>query len=178
VRARHAPCLNCNFLVDLGTRDPRDPAAGFSEVLLPGFPVASRETKPSKGSPTAAPWPDPATTGSPESARRTLVLRRGFDGSLDLVDWWNEARRGKASASRSVAVHLLADDHATVLVTWRFRNARPVALGYSALSAADPAVLVESIELTFEAAEILGARGGTAAFAAPRAARSRARARS
>lgn len=156
-RAPAAPCLNCNFLVDLGRRDPRDPAAGFSEVRLPGFPAGPRDETP---------------------APRTLVLRRGFDGTPDLVDWWNEARRGKAAAKRSVAVHLLAADHATVVLSWRFRNARPVALAYSPLSATEPAVLIETIELEFEAVEILGAGAGPPASATPRAGRSRARARS
>jgi hypothetical protein len=52
-------------------------------------------------------------------------------------------------------VKLLAEDHATVVWTWRFRNVRPVSLAYSPLNALENAVLMETIELTFDGVEML-----------------------
>jgi hypothetical protein len=76
-------------------------------------------------------------------------------GALDLYDWWNQARRGQAPPRRVVKVRLLGEDHATVLMTWRFRNVRPVSLAYSPLNALENAVLMETIELTFDGVEML-----------------------
>ena len=61
---------------------------------------------------------------------------------------------GKAPARRVVKVKLLAADHATVVMSWRFRNVRPVSLSYSPLQAMDGSVLMETLELAFDAVEM------------------------
>ena len=58
----------------------------------------------------------------------SLVLKRGVNGGLDLYAWWDKARRGKAPQRRTVKVELLGEDQRTVVLTWRFRNARPLSL--------------------------------------------------
>ncbi len=83
-----------------------------------------------------------------------LLLRRGATGALDLYQWWDQARQGKAPARRVVKVKLLAEDHATVVMSWRFRNVRPVSLSYSPLQAMDGGVLMETLELAFDAVEM------------------------
>ncbi|HEY4956392.1 MAG TPA: phage tail protein, partial [Caldimonas sp.] len=88
------------------------------------------------------------------SIANRLVLRRGATGALDLYAWWDQARRGQAPPRRVVKVKLLDDDHATVLMTWRFRNVRPVSLAYSPLNALDGGILMETIELAFDAVEM------------------------
>ena len=45
-------------------------------------------------------------------------------------------------------------DMRTVVLTWRFRNARPVRLSYSPLRALDGGVLMETIELAFDGVEM------------------------
>jgi len=104
--------------------------------------------------PGAAP---PAATATAAPIADRVLLRRGATGALDLYAWWRQARDGRAPPRRTVTVKLLADDHATVLMTWRFRNAKPVSLAYSPLDALDGSVLMETIELAFDDVEIAAA---------------------
>ena len=128
------PRASSNFLVDLGVANPRAEGGGFSDVVFPTFRA------------------DPAEPGDGTSPY--LVLRRAATGALDLHDWWQQARRGKASRGRVVKVMLLDDDQRTVVWTWRFRNARPVSLTYSPLRAMEPAILMETLALAFDDIEI------------------------
>ncbi len=98
--------------------------------------------------------PTQGAAASGASAAQHLVLKRGVTGSLDLYAWWNKARRGKAPQRRTLKIQLLGDDHATVVLTWRLRNVRPVSLSYSALSALDGGVLIETLELAFDGMEM------------------------
>jgi hypothetical protein len=122
---RDRPHTGSRFLVAIGEHDGREAAAGFAEVVFPSF-THHRERE---------------TTGDADGAR--LVLRRGVTGQLDLYAWWDEVRRGKTPPTRTVRVHLLADDHRTV-----------VTLSYSPLNAMDSAVLMEEVALAFEHVEM------------------------
>jgi phage tail-like protein len=136
--ARERPFLNANFAVEIGAGK----AGGFAAVVFGAFTAKPGAALPSiAASPTAPP------------ADRVL-LRRGATGALDLYAWWRQARDGRAPPRRTVTVKLLADDHATVLMTWRFRNARPMSLAYSPLDALDGSVLMETIELAFDDVEM------------------------
>jgi len=140
------PHANSNFLVDLGYGDPNSFSSGFCEVVFPEFRIAPS---------VAAERPDQAEDGRHNGGgSRFLILRRGATGALDLYDWWNKARRGKAPKAQTIKVTLLAEDHATVVFTWYFRRARPVSLSYSPLNAMQGGVLIESIELTFDSMEM------------------------
>lgn len=141
---RDTPYSGANFLVEIGDRDPRAIAAGFSEVIFPTF-TYDGPARPDGGSPTR----DPDDAQLPR-----LMLRRGLTGDLDLYRWWNEGRRDGRPPRRTVTVHLLAEDHETVAMTWRFHAARPVALSYSPLNAVDGGMVVESIELVYEHVEL------------------------
>jgi len=132
------PHANANFLVDLGYGNSQGRDEGFCEVVFPEFRIDSRELAQHNG--TTAP--------------RRLILRRGVTGSLDLYAWWDEARRGNAPRQRTVKVELLAADHSTVVLTWHFREARPVSLSYTPLNAMDGSVLIETIELEFDTMEM------------------------
>jgi hypothetical protein len=131
------PFANSNFLVDLGYGDPTNYNSGFCEVIFPEFRVDGAKD---------------LTDDSPRS--EFLILRRGATGSLDLYDWWNKARRGKAPKARTIKIALLAEDHSTVVFTWYFRQARPVSLAYSPLNAMQGTVLIESIEFAFDSMEM------------------------
>lgn len=145
--SRNGPHGGANFLVDLGGADPRSPASGFAEVVFPPFqagrPVSRDPVQPE------APLP---SIGAAASQR--LVLRRGVTGSLDLYRWWDETRRATLPPTRTVTVQLLADDHRTVVLTWRFLGAYPVSLSYSPLRAMEADVVMESLELAFERVEM------------------------
>jgi T4-like virus tail tube protein gp19 len=127
--SRDQPHINANFLVEFGV----GAGGGFAEVIFAPFNAGSGD-------------------GAPLGNR--LVLRRGATGALDLYEWWNQARRGQAPRRRVVRVKLLAEDHTTVVLTWRFRNVKPVSLAYSPLNALEGSVLMETIELVFDEVEI------------------------
>ena len=145
---RDRPCLNSNFLVDLGVGDARAPDAGFAEVIFPVFGVDGGDAR------DAEPAESHTVSLAGSAGGNRLILRRGVTGALNLVAWWNKARRGRAPQRRSVKVELLGEDQATVVLTWRFRNARPLSLSYSPLNAAEGGVLMETIELAFDSVEI------------------------
>jgi phage tail-like protein len=136
------PLLSTNFVVELAAGK----GSGFAEVVF--GPFAAK--------PGTALQPLATALSAPPVADR-LVLRRGATGALDLYAWWRQARDGRAPARRTVTVKLLADDHATVLMTWRFRNVKPVSLSYSPLDALDGVVLMETIELAFDDVEMTAA---------------------
>jgi phage tail-like protein len=140
--SRDQPHGNSNFLVEFGAGK----SSGFAEVIFAPFTIGNGVESAAQVSVLAAP-------GTPLGKR--LLLRRGATGALDLYDWWNQARRGQAPPRRIVKVKLLAEDHATVVMTWRFRNVKPVSLAYSPLNALASGILMETIELTFDDVEML-----------------------
>jgi T4-like virus tail tube protein gp19 len=131
------PHTNSNFLVDLGYGDPNSFNSGFCEVIFPEFRIGA-----------------PKPVADTDSRSELLTLKRGVTGTLDLYEWWNKARKGKAPKARTVKITLLAEDHSTVVFTWYFRQARPVRLSYSSLNAMLGTVLIESIELAFDSMEM------------------------
>lgn len=141
---RDRPYGNSNFLVDFGAGDNRSVTAGFSEVIFPPFAADAGESKQHQG-----------TDSSGAAVGNRLILKRGLIGSLDLYAWWNKARRGKAPQRRTVKIELLGEDHSTVVLTWRFRNVRPVSLSYSPLRAAEGGIVIETVELAFDTMEML-----------------------
>ena len=145
--ARHdRPHGSAHFLVEIGRGNARSAEAGFFEVVFPPFVAAE---------PGAGKRNDAGDDAVGDAfSNPCLVLRRGATGALDLYAWWDAARRGEAPRRRVVTVKLLADDLRTVVLTWRFRNARPVRLSYSPLRALDGGVLMETIELAFDGVEM------------------------
>ena len=139
------PVTNANFLVDLGLGDPTAPGAGFAEVVVPAMRIDEPRSRAGTASSTGFADGDGATAN--------LILRRGVTGALDLSAWWNRARRGTAPRRRTVTVSLLGPNR-EVVMRWRFRNARPIALSYAPLRAMDGAVLMETIEIAFDEMEI------------------------
>jgi hypothetical protein len=131
-RADLRPVANANFLVDLGLGDPTAPEAGFAEVLLP--PLQSQDDG---------------------IAPARLVLRRGVTGALDLYAWWDKSRGARRRQPRDVTVTLLGPDR-TPVMSWRFSNARPVTLSYSPLRASEGTVLMETVEIAFDAMQVRG----------------------
>jgi len=149
------PHGNANFVVEFGSGASRLGRTGFAEVIFPPFTVGER-AGPGRASSSSQP---PAATGGAAApieaaACQRLVLRRGVTGTLDLYAWWDQARRGRAPPRRTMNVKLIAEDRATVVWTWRFTNVRPVSLSYSPLRGVEGAVLMETIELSFDDVEM------------------------
>lgn len=143
--AADRPALASNFLVDFGDGLAGRSAAGFSEVIFPEFRIAPGAV----GHPASS---DTVSSKAP-GATRTLILRRGICGALDLYCWWDQARNGK-NPRKSVRIQLLSQDQTTVVLTWTFHKAHPVALTYAPLRALESEVAMESIELAFEGFEV------------------------
>jgi phage tail-like protein len=145
---RDRPHANSNFVVEFGSGASRSGRTGFAEVVFAPFTIA----EPAAGRRAASAMVPSAPAG--DTAAQRLVLRRGVTGALDLYAWWDQARRGKAPPRRVMNVKLLAEDHATVVWTWRFRNVRPVSLSYSPLRGVDGGILMETIELAYDDVEM------------------------
>ena len=143
---RDRPYSGSHFLVDFGDGNAWTASGGFSEVIFPEFVITR-----GKRAPRAA---QPPADSIVERQRRHLILKRGVLGALDLYDWWNRARLGKAPKRRVLKIHLLAEDQRTVVMSWRFINVRPVVLAYSPLRAAETSVLIETLELAFDRMEM------------------------
>jgi phage tail-like protein len=121
---------------------------GFSEVVFDPFVSAPVRPDHNPELPrTAAQASD--HTGPAASAAPSLVLRRGFDGSLDLYQWWDKTRKRRPQRGRTVTVHLLHPADHTPVVTWTFSNAQPVALAYSPLQAMHGGLLMETLTLQY-----------------------------
>jgi phage tail-like protein len=124
-----------------------DAPTSFEQVLLPEFTIEVVEYR--EGS-------EPVSSSRRMPGRTsftTLVLRRGFNGSLYLYEWWAAASQGDNSAVRDLTVSLLNEDHDPV-ATWRFRRAFPARYLVSPLDAQDGGSLVETIELAFDSADL------------------------
>ena len=134
------PLLGNRFRVDLGDGKA---ARGFSEVIFPEF-IACRQ----------------------DDAR--LVLRRAATGDLDVYRWWTAARDTPGASpirpfarsprentvARDVTIQLLPASGEESVMSWLFKSAEPVALGYTPLDANLPAILLESLTLAFERMEM------------------------
>ena len=139
--ARGGPLGRSNFVVDWGGGSVA--SQGFSEVIFPPFVLGGGAGASADATPAAA--SDVAASGGTH-----LLLRRGATGALDLYEWWDQGRRSPAPRRRVVTVRLLGADQKSVVMTWRFRNARPVSLAYSPLLAMEAGVLMETIAIAFD----------------------------
>jgi phage tail-like protein len=143
---RDHPYESSNFLVDLGDGDTSSPRALFMRVDLPDAiidEVIYREG----GDRTQEPRKQPGLVKYGH-----LVLKRGLIGSLDLWEWWKQAREG-LQVDRNVVVTLL-DEARNAAWTWRFHNAFPVNYRINPLDANCSDLAVEELTLTFDSMDI------------------------
>jgi phage tail-like protein len=118
------------------------PPLGFSQVLMPALPTTAETA--AVATPSDIVFPPPGH----------LVLRRAFDGQRALQQWWQRVQQGKLRTPRTVTVQLLAANSDEAVMRWRFLGARPVSLAWSALDAMVPALLIETLVLSFEQVEL------------------------
>jgi phage tail-like protein len=146
---RDLPYSNSNFVVDFGVGNSKSETMGFAEVIFPPFNVDNSELRRDdlvaiQGIGTTNPAVD-----------NRIILKRGFIGNLDLYNWWNKARKGKAPKRRTMKIELLSEDQTTVVLTWWFRNVCPVSLSYSPLRAIEGGIVMETVVLAFDGMEML-----------------------
>ena len=136
---RDFPYGNAQFSVEIGGNEE----AAFEQVLLPELAISVVEYRDGGDAErTVRKLPGPASYGS-------LVLKRGFAGSLSLYQWWQKAMQGEEVARRDVTVNLL-DEERNPVARWRLSNAFPSRYTFSPLDALDGGVLVECLELAFD----------------------------
>jgi phage tail-like protein len=173
--ARDLPYLGCHFSVRWSPGDEPPAGSGFSEVVLPTFPAdaivpggngsaiggrseqmgeAASGASLSSASMAAAGGGSGGSSAAATSGHATtaplLVLRRGFLGSLEIYQWWNDMRLGNDKRFRTLTVDLLDSERGSVVCTWEFTRARPVQLDYSPLQANPASVLIETLTLGFD----------------------------
>ncbi len=144
---RDHPYEGSNFLVDLGTGDPLDIRSTFFRVELPeaiidevAYRSGNDRTQDARKQPGLAKYGH-------------LVLKRGLIGSLDLWEWWKQAREGEPNVDRNVTVTLLDEERNSVWV-WRFRNAFPVNYRNTPLDSNFSDIVAEELTLTFDSVDI------------------------
>lgn len=145
---RDKPYPGFNFLVDLGDGVVDSPQAGLAEVCLPDARVRVFEYRSGNDKTNE---PHKITTLTDYT---NLILKRGTLGSLNWYQWWNEVRNGDANAIRNVLVQLQSEDHTSIVLTWKFLRARPVAHRFSPLLALGNEAVIETLELAFERLEM------------------------
>ena len=143
------PLVARDFQVRLIVRGPRggvhdDIECACSRVVLPSLrlddPVAS-----ASGAEDDRP------------ASRNLVLHRGHTGSPEWFTIWRAARDRDRHQLRDVVVTVL-DAALRPALAWHFSGCRVVALDHSPLDALEVGVLVERLEIAFDAVEQVGVR--------------------
>lgn len=145
---RDHPYGRFNFLIDLGNGEVEGPAAGFQECSGIGVEVDVVEYRNGNDKPNAA----RKLTGLARVA--DVTLKRGVIGSLALWHWLVQVRDGDQDATRTVAIHLLSEDHATTVQTWRLLRARPTRFVSGPLNANGGEVAIEELTLAYEWLEI------------------------
>jgi phage tail-like protein len=145
---REKPYPGINFVVDLGTGEVDSTESGLSDVVFPEARLQVLEYR--NGNDRTTDVRKIQTT----THYGNLILRRGAIGSLNWYEWWNAARNGDQSVTRTINVRLLNEDRTEVVLSWRFLRARPVNHQFSALIALGTTPLVETLEVAFERLEM------------------------
>jgi phage tail-like protein len=141
---RHNPYLNRRFIVEIDGAGE----IGFSEVILPTLSIDVVEYR--EGSDR-----ENATRRLPgEPHFGNTILRRGFNGSLELYNCWRDVSNGDQNVRRNVIVKILSEDAANPVVTWKLRNAFPIKYSSSDLNAKGCEVAIETIELVCDRVDI------------------------
>ncbi len=78
-----------------------------------------------------------------------LILKRGMVLSSALIVWARDAVEKFTFTTKSVIVNLL-DETGTPLASWSFVNAYPVALRVSDFKAQENAIVIETLELSYD----------------------------
>jgi len=145
---RHRPYAQFNFLVDLGTGQTDGPQAGFQECSEIGMSVDVIEYRNGNEKENSV----RKITGLNKAT--DVTLKRGVIGSLDLYQWLNDIRNGDQGAVRTVLVHLMNEDHTTVVQTWKLLRARIIKHVSGPFNAKASDVAMEELVLAYERLEL------------------------
>ncbi len=134
---RELPYGNCNFRVEIDHLEN----IAFDEVILPELIIAPDEVREGNFSAqTSRKFP-----GRP--GLTNLFLRRGFNGRLELYQWYCQAMTNSEGAVRQVSV-VLEDEQGNQVTTWNLGEAFPVRYSFTPLNGLDGSPLIETLELS------------------------------
>lgn len=145
--ARDRPYAQFNFLVDLGTGTD-GPDAGFAEVSGLDASVDVIEYR-NGNSKVNEPIKIVAL-----SRVGDVTLKRGIIGTLSLWEWYAHVRTGDPDSTRTVAIHLLDEQHEGPVMTWVLHEARPVRHVSGPLDASGTDVAIEELVLAYDRLEL------------------------
>ncbi|MDX6408826.1 MAG: hypothetical protein QOE13_1897 [Gaiellaceae bacterium] len=145
---RERPYAQFNFLVDLGTGNTDGPEAGFQECSEIGMSVDVIEYRNGNEKENAV----RKLTGLARVS--DVTLRRGIIGSLNLYQWLDQIRNGDAAGYRTVLIHLMSEDHAQTVQTWKLLRARIIKHTSGPLNAKGTDVAMEELTLAYERLEM------------------------
>jgi phage tail-like protein len=148
---RDRPYCQFNFTVALGNSPTDGAIGGFQEVSGLGIEVTVAEYR-------AGNWKSNSSikiTGTYKVP--DITLKRGLIGAPDLYTWLDAVRTGAQpieSQYRTVTINLLAEDHVTVVQTWKLTNARPIKYTGPALMGKGTDLAIEELVLSSELMDI------------------------
>ncbi len=145
---RERPYAQFNFLVDLGTGSTDGPEAGFQECSEIGMSVDVIEYRNGNEKENNV----RKLTGL--ARVNDVTLRRGIIGSLHLYQWLDQIRNGDAAGYRTVLIHLMNEDHAVTVQTWKLLRARIIKHTSGPLNAKGTDVAMEELTLAYERLEM------------------------
>jgi phage tail-like protein len=145
---RDLPYPGMNFLLDLGTGDSNTTNSGIIQAMLPEARIDVIEYRNGNDKATNPRQLQALTRYTP------LVLRRGFIGTLDWYEWWNQVRNGDVTAKRNVSVTLMTEDRSASVMTWKFQKAWPTYWHVAPFDALHADTLIETMELIVERMDV------------------------
>jgi phage tail-like protein len=136
------------------------PRSNF-RVEIDGLAVdAFMDVTPPGGSATVFEYRDGSDVGGLSRPMRgslsvdKLTRRRGYDGRLELYEWWNAVRQGEPTARRNMSI-VLVDEQAQEVTRWNVRGAFPSSHRFERLEAASSLPVVEVVEIVYANYEVL-----------------------
>ncbi len=142
------PYSQFNFQITLGDEGPERPQAGFQEISGLGLEVTVAEYR-AGNSRDNAPIKVTGTSKVPD-----VTLKRGVMGYLDLYQWLDEVRNGSQDQRRTVRIDLMSEDRATVAMSWKLSNARPIKYTAPSFNGKGTDIAIEELVLAAERIEI------------------------
>lgn len=145
---RERPYSQFNFRVSWDGLDENSVHAGFQEISGLGLEITVAEYR-AGNSQENAPIKITGANKTPD-----VTFKRGVIGALDLYQWLDEVREGSQTALRNVTIKLMSEDRASVAMTWRLTNARPMKYTGPSLNGKGTDLAIEELVMAAERIDV------------------------
>ncbi len=141
---REQPYGNARFEVEIqGIK-----SQAFTVVHLPEFTMEATEYR--EG--TDKDHSSRKVSGRPSFT--PLRMWRGFQGDLELYQWWRVTADGDRGARRTVVIRLMNEANTDAVAEWKLMNAWPARYSVAPLIAQGGEVLLEHVEIVCDRVEL------------------------